>query len=205
MVVVVGGGETPRTPCGDTKRLYHVCLLTGSVPRRRTSRVPVVTSPPRTRSKSGASGGASASATRANPYLSDDSSESESPEQSDDRGVQTTLANRRCRHVRTGLGDIGSAFVCDSTKCLECGKGVTPCVRCLCYITTNNIKRHRLNCRGSRFELQLSGPMGSRQRVGGKFSKTTKRQKRMPGRSSARELFDNDKFMLVNNVIGRVR
>ena len=111
--------------------------------------------------------------------------------------------NRRCCHSRTRLVDIGSAHVCESTECVECDKDVTPCVRCLCYITRNNFRRHRSNCLGSRFELKLT-VYRSRDRTGGKFCKKAKqRQKRMPGRGSTKELFDEDKFVLVNNVARR--
>ena len=191
-------------------------LTTGSSSRTRGAPMSVA-SPPRTRSR------ASGVVKSARKTSVSDSSETSVSEESDssvsdkspkpslvkDRVGATVKArgdkgNRRCRHVHTGLADIGSAHVCESTKCLDCGKDVTPCVRCLCYITKQNMKRHRSLCRGSRFEMQQAGTIGSRLRIGGKFTKTTKRPKRMPGRGDTKELFDEGNFMLCNNIMGKV-
>ena len=111
---------------------------------------------------------------------------------------------RRCPHVRTDLSDIGSAHEYNAkTMCVKCHKNVRPCVKCLCYITMNNFRKHRENCKGSRYEMLLSGPVGSRQRVAGKFSKKVKRKQRMPGRER-KELFAAGKFLLANSEIGKV-
>ena len=101
----------------------------------------------------------------------------------------------RCPHVRTTYVVTGSAFFVKSGTCLDCGKVVQPCVRCLCFITRGNLHRHLYTCQGSRYELQLAGSIGSRVSVAesGKFSKTEKRIRRLPGRGKTMELFNSSR------------
>ena len=106
--------------------------------------------------------------------------------------------------MQTALSKLGSAFGHPRTKCFCCNRVVIPCVRCLCFITAQNYKRHLGVCLGSRYELNLSGVAGSCRRVRGKFSKQSKKRKRRPGRGRTRELFQEDKFLCVNHQIDKV-
>ena len=111
----------------------------------------------------------------------------------------------RCLHVRTDVREFGHAHDEDNkSKCLDCGVQVAPCVRCLCYITSKNMTRHKKICRGIRYELQRRGTVGTRQREdGGKFSNKVIRSQRMPGRGENKELFRKD-LMLINTTVGKV-
>ena len=110
----------------------------------------------------------------------------------------------RCTHNRTQLSAIGSAFESKATVCLECDNTVTPCCRCLCFITKSNIWRHQQVCVGSKFELTRKGPVGSRHRVNGKFSKRVTRKQRQPGRGRTKELFDTRELVLCNTLLGGI-
>ena len=75
------------------------------------------------------------------------------------------IAGIRCVHQVTTGGGFGSAHAekLTASACSLCGVAVKPCVWCLCFFTSGNLRRHQLKCTGSRYELQRGGTIGTRQ------------------------------------------
>lgn len=103
--------------------------------------------------------------------------------------ARKTKRSGRCGHVNTELVAFASAYDDNCVKCTDCDVQVRACVRCLTYVTSTNFARHRKKCVGSKYELLLGGPVGSRKRErGGKFSSKKNRKPRRPGRGKSMEL-----------------